>query len=295
MLDDIYLFITVVKSGSLNKAANKLGMPAPTLSRRLQRLEKNLGRQLIYRSARRFELSSDGLEYYQAYVPIIEQYEKTTNQIEGNQQQLSGELTILAPTNISVGFLMPMWIDFIKAYPEIRLNLLLNNKNEDFITNKADLAIRVGKQADSNLYQKKLCAANTLLVASKGYINQYGEPASIEELTDHHFVASEFLVPWNLTHQKTGKTTQFFPTTTAKANDLQLITQFVIAGLGISLLPTIEINTALKNNQLKQILPDWQGEQRTIYTVWGSGKLLNPRAKLFRNYLQTYLTENFIN
>lgn len=292
MIEDIRLFINIVHCGSLSKAAQKLNMPTPTLSRRLQKLEQQLDRQLIYRSARRFQLTSDGLEYYQAYASIIEQYETTTLHLQHELNQNSGELTILAPTNISVNLLAPMWTRFIKTYPAIRLNLLLSNKNEDFVSANADIAIRVGQQADSGLYQKKLCSIKTILVASKDYLNQYGEPQSIADLSEHRFVVSEFLTPWHLTQQSSGTTTQFFPNVIAKANDLQLIRQLVNDGLGISLLPTIEVSQELKDQQLIQVLTDWQGKQRDIFAIWNSGRLLNPKAKLFREYVQAYLTEH---
>lgn len=181
MIDDIALFIQIVKQGGLSNAAQNLSLPTATVSRRLQRLEQRLGEQLLNRSARQCTLTQAGEVYFQSYVELIEQFEQTHRQLNEQKAQLSGKLKVLAPLNISHGFLKPMWLAFTKQYPDIQLELLLNNQLEDLSKSQADIAIRVGPQADSMLHQKKLGSVDTLFVSTKAYLNS---ASAIEEPAD---------------------------------------------------------------------------------------------------------------
>lgn len=108
MLDDIALFVHIVQHKGLANTAKQLGLPAATVTRRLQKLETALGCQLIYRSARKFVLTTEGEVYYQAYAHLVNQFEQTTRQLNKETHELSGHLKVLVPTNISVGILQPM-------------------------------------------------------------------------------------------------------------------------------------------------------------------------------------------
>lgn len=130
MFDDIALFIHIVQQQGLAAAAQKLGLPAATVTRRLQRLEASVARQLIHRSARQFVLTPEGEAFYQAYAGLVEQLEQTQQQLSGELNLLAGPLKVLAPTNISIGLLQPMWSGFIKMYPDIKLELMLSNSVE---------------------------------------------------------------------------------------------------------------------------------------------------------------------
>ncbi|MCL1124347.1 LysR family transcriptional regulator [Shewanella surugensis] len=109
MLDDMALFVHIVRYHSLANAAKKLNMSAGTLTRRLQKLEQRLACQLINRSARQCVLTQEGETYYQAYADLIEQFEVIQHNLRADRSDMSGKLKVLAPTNISIGFLQPMW------------------------------------------------------------------------------------------------------------------------------------------------------------------------------------------
>lgn len=174
MLDDIALFIHIVQQGGLSAAARHLDLPAATVTRRLQKLEQELGSQLLHRSARQCQLTQEGEVYYQAYADLVEQFNQARQQLSRDLRQLSGRLKVLAPSNISNGILKPMWISFCREYPEIQLELVLSNQLQDMISLKADLALRIGPQPDSLLYQKRLGAVGTVLVAAPDYLKAAG-------------------------------------------------------------------------------------------------------------------------
>lgn len=289
MYDDLNLFIQIVQNQGLAKAAEKLNISAATITRRLQKLEQSLNVQLIHRSARQFILTSEGQNYYQTYAPLFEQLETSKNALINDSQTTCGPLKVFTPTNISLGFLQPMWSDFIKSYPEIQLELQLNNQVEDLLEAKADIALRIGPQSDAQLYQKKLGSLSTLFVASPRYLDVRGEPKQLEDLNKHTLLATHTLPDWHLEQISTGKVCRYHPKISTRTNDVSLIALFVCDGIGISLLPINEARSHIESGAMVQILKDWKGPERELFAVWSTGRLLNPRAKLLKQHMQDFI------
>lgn len=288
MYDDIALFVEIVRRSGLSAAADYLGMPLATLSRRLKKLEGKLGVQLIRRSARQFVLSAEGEAYYQAYAGLFAELDNVQKTLSAQTHELAGRLSVLAPTNISIGLLEPMWQAFIKKYPQIHLDLNLSNTVEDMIAQKADLALRIGPQADSSLNQRRLGAVSTHLVASPEYLAQHGCPASIHALEDHSLLGLSAMPSWELTHIQTHQQHVIRPHFSTRVNDVSFLRQLVCGGAGIALLPSSEALEPIKRGQITALLPAWRGPQRVVVIVWPSGKLLSARAQCFRDFIIAY-------
>ena len=294
MFDDIVLFIHIVQSRGLAAAARQLQLPAATVTRRLQKLENSVGCQLIHRSARQFKLTADGEMYYQAYAELAHQLQTTARELDKDMQQISGRLKVLAPTNISNGILQPMWSAFLKAYPEIQLHLELNNQKDDLLMSQADIALRIGPQSDSNLYQKRLGSIATILVAGPQYIQQHGAPKTLEDLSQHRLISITALEQWQLKNQQTVKQQTLQPETNTVVNDVSLACQMACDDLGIALLPMSEIESELENKRLIRVLTPWQGPDRDIYAVWPSGRLLTAKAKCLRDFMQSFIEQESV-
>jgi LysR family transcriptional regulator, transcriptional activator AphB len=291
MLDDIVLFIQIVRRGGLSGAAQHLGIPPATVTRRLQNLEKELGCQLLHRSARQFALTQEGEIYYQSYADLVEDFEITQQQLNQELKQLSGKLRVLAPTNFSLGALRPMWLAFTRQYPDIQLELILSNQMEDMAKTKADIAIRIGPQPDSLLYQTKLGQMETILVASSDYFNTTNEPSEPSDLQGHRIIGTTLRLKWQLTHKESKATQEVFPRFSALSNDLTFVKYWVLDNQGIALLPAPEIKSELSSGAVVRVLPHWQGHTREIYAVWPSGRLLNEKAKCLREHVKQFITD----
>ena len=289
MLDDITLFVHIVQKRGLAAAAEHMNLPAATVTRRLQKLESALGCQLIHRSARKFSLTAEGEVYYQAYADLVQQFEVTSRNLSTDVHQLSGKLSVLAPTNISVGILQPMWSAFIKRYPEIQLHLNLSNETKDILAAQVDMALRIGPQADSQLFQKKLGSVSTILVAAPDYLTAQGTPQDLNALHDHRLIVVDTIPVWNLLFRDSGTRETLHPRAATLVNDIGLAAQLARDGHGIVLLPIIEIVEELQQGLLKQVLTPWHGPQREIFAVWPTGRLLSARAKCLRDFMQEYI------
>lgn len=289
MYDDIALFVHIVQHRGLAAAAQQLDIPAATMTRKLQKLERSLGCQLVHRSARQFVLTPEGEAHYLAYVDLVEQLELTQRSLRADMHVMCGKLKVLAPTGISIGLLQPMWSSFIKTYPDIQLELSLNNVVEDLVPSKADLALRVGPQQDSALYQQRLGTLQTVLVAAPNYLSNNGEPEHLDALKDHHLIATKAVSIWRLVNLHTDQQYEYHPRVSTLSNDVTLIAQLACDGIGIALLPISEVKSHIESKKLKRVLPEWRGPNRDLFAVWPTGRLLNAKAKCLREFMHEYL------
>ncbi|MFT5881073.1 MAG: LysR family transcriptional regulator AphB [Moritella sp.] len=290
MLNDIALFVHIVKTGSLSKAAELQALPAATVTRRLQKLEHKLKCKLINRSARQFNLTLEGQKLFDECSYLVESLEDRTNLFETSVNELSGKIKLLAPTNLAISSLSKAWSGFISKYEDIELEFVLDNKTDNFLATQADFAIRVGPQQSSDLYQVRIGTIKTILVASHEYATKYGFPAVPDDLDSHHLVVGSSLYNWSLQNKQDRAEFSFRPShPRVVANEFRLIKQLTLDGSAISLLPVSEVISELSNGQLVQVLPMWTGQDRNIYIIWANGKLLTRRAKLLIEHLKTFV------
>ncbi|WP_417684736.1 LysR family transcriptional regulator [Roseibium sp.] len=289
MLDDICLFVQIVRAQGLSAAAEKTNLPPATVTRRLQKLEQNLGSRLIHRSARKFSLTAEGEAYYAAYADLVAQFEDTSRSLSEEVHQLGGRLTVLAPTNASVGILQPMWSQFLRIYPQIRLDLRLSNETKDILDGQVDIALRVGPQPDSSLTQMRLGTVATVLVAAPGYLDEAGVPESLADLETLRTIAATALPVWTMSEQETGAKAVLRPQPSVFVDDIGMARQLARDGHGVSLLPVSEVADDLRSGALHRVLRNWRGQERIFYAVWPSGRLLNARAKCLRDFAQRFV------
>jgi len=294
MFDDIALFIHIAQNRGLAGTAARLGLSAATVTRRLRKLEEEVGVQLVHRSARKFALTSEGVAYYEAFADLMGQAEATLHGLSADLNQLPGRLKAAAPTNISIGILQPMWSKFLHAHPEILLTLTLSNENKDLLDHRIDLAMRIGPQTDLRLYQKRLGTIATILVASPGYLETAGKLEAPSDLRSHRLIWISALPHWELENLDTGARETLHLNAQIAVDDISLARQLAADGHGIALLPVSEFPDDLRAGRLRPVLPRWQGQKRDIYAVWPTGRLLSARAKCLRDFMEGYLAERSV-
>ncbi len=294
MLNDFSLFITIVETGSLQKTAEKLSIPISTLSRRLQKLESNLNCKLLHRSTRGLKLTAEGEIYYQRCQPIITSLQQHIEEIHTQTNQASGIIRVLAPINLSLLY-ADFWSQFLAKYPEIDLILSLSNHNENLLeTGGADLALRVGKQKDSTLKQKRLASTATGVVASPQYLAKQPPINHPNELDNHHWLVAQPLSSFTLTNQlskssNTEKITIRINKARLQVNEIRLCVALAKQGLGLCFLPLNQCQNELESGELVTVLPEWQPPQRDIYAIWQGQKHLPLRVQVLLDELMGFV------
>lgn len=285
MLDDIRLFIHIVQAGGLSAAARQLGLPPATVTRRLQKLEHQLGTRLVHRSARQFALTTAGEGYYRGLGSAIGQVEDILQGLSRDLTEMRGPLTLALPTNLSIGPLRHLWAEFHRLHPEIRMTFRLSNALSDLAATQADLAVRVGPMPDSAFRQRRVGTSSTTLLASPGYLSAHGAPAVPEDLSRHSIIAVSALPRWQLVEAATGTARPMELRATLATDDLALAAQLARDGAGIVLLPVSQSHEEVAAGLLAPVLPGWRGQDRPISLVWPSGGAPTARVAALRDFL----------
>ncbi|MDM9558985.1 LysR family transcriptional regulator [Bordetella petrii] len=273
MLDDLALFVAIVDDGSLQAAARRLQLPPATLTRRLQKLEARLGCQLLLRSARSLKPTPEGRQYYEQCRPLLTALQQATATLDDDLNQIKGTLRVLAPVSLARGLLAPAWTSFLAAWPDIRLELILDNRNEDLWRHGADLAVRVGPQHDPKLRQRRLGGFGLDVVAAPAYLAAHGEPRHPRELEQHALLVSEPLATWYFMAPDGGERIELQPAGRCRVNELELMVAMAEAGLGIMYCPRTLTGAAVASGRLRRLLTDWRTPQRVLYAVWPQQQL----------------------
>ncbi|MBE3637749.1 LysR family transcriptional regulator [Mangrovicoccus algicola] len=289
MLDDVALFVAIAETGGLALAARRLGLPPATVTRRLQRLEERLGCRLVHRSARRFSLTGEGEAYLRRLGPLMAQLDHALRGLSADLTQMRGPLRVMAPTNLSVDILRPMWAAFVAAHPEVELDLRLSNRVENLVEAGADLALRVGPQPDSGLTRRRLGLTCTIVVGAPGYLRRHGCPDDPAALERHRIIGTAAVSPWLLIPAEGGRavTPPLSPAT--RLDDVGLGTHLAREGLGLALLPVTQVAADIRAGRLVHVLPGWRGPEREIFAVWPSGRLLSERARVLVDHMAAHV------
>ncbi|PSU42450.1 LysR family transcriptional regulator [Photobacterium frigidiphilum] len=289
MIDDIALFVSVVKSESLKSAGELLNIPASTVSRRIKNLERSLGCLLINRSSHYFNLTNEGQKLFESTRYHVESFDSIVNDFKNDVSGLRGRIKILAPLNLTTSVLQPVLSKYLQIQPSVDLELELSNELTQFSATGADFAIRVGPQRDSELTQVKLGTVQTIAVASPRYLENHSSVLNHPgELMQFDLIFSKPISSWNLYHcDNSDEHIEISPKSKRLVvNDLLISKRFVLDGLGIALLPEIEITNELATGLLTNVLPQWRGEDREVFVIWYRRQLLTRRASDLIDYLK---------
>ncbi|KAF1045967.1 MAG: HTH-type transcriptional regulator DmlR [Herbaspirillum frisingense] len=268
-LNDIWLFVHVVRAGSFAAAGRKLSMPPNTISRRLQALEAGMGVRLLQRSTRQLNMTAAGREFFERCAPGLEDIEHASASLTESNGEPSGSLRVAAPVDFFDNFSIEWMHEFMRLYPKVQLEFVLNDGRADLIAEGIDLAFRGGILPDSSLVARKLVESHRGLVASPRYLERFGTPRTLADLMDHACLAASQApqnTTWKLEGPQGPESVRVNPRLCINTAQGQL--RAARAGLGIALLPTMLASEDLRNGTLVHILPDYQRDAMGLYAVY---------------------------
>lgn len=286
-LNDTLIFVRVVEHGSFISAARTLGLPKTTVSRKVQDLETRLGAQLLHRTTRKLGLTEAGNIYFEMCQRIareLDEAESAVGQLQGGPR---GWLRFTAPYSIGTTWIAPLLGEFHARYPEVRIDMVLNNEPLDFIDQSIDVALRVGHLPDSNLVARRLAVFRTQIYASPAYIARYGEPLHPDDLQHHRTLAMS-------KHRRNGS--WFWPLSDGDrlhdvrvepvlvANDPAALKGALICGEGLMLSGDVMMKPYAEQNLVRRVLPGWTGPEYEFNAVFPRGQQ-SPKVRAFVDFL----------
>jgi DNA-binding transcriptional LysR family regulator len=280
-------FVAVVDCGSITAAADKLELTVAAVSKRLKLLESELGVRLLTRNTRQLALTEAGQYYYQHCREILEEVNRVDQQLLAMQGRLSGSLRINLPMTYGQVRLTPLLLRFQKQYPDIHLSLHLDDAYTDAASGEYDVVIRIGALEDSRLVARKLENAYLLAVASPDYLAAQGVPQTPAELLQHrclHYTNVSQREGWTF-FDGDGKEIRVQVRGNFCANNGDVLKQAAIAGLGVALLPDLEVQTALQSGELVTLLPDYGVRSVSVYALYPSRQFLPEKTRAVVDFL----------
>jgi DNA-binding transcriptional LysR family regulator len=260
---DMRAFCEVVDSGSLTAAGRRLGLSKSMVSRRLARLEAEVGLPLIARTTRGLSLTEAGADFRPYAERIVAEYQSARDALSG-AAETTGRLRLAAPLSFGNTHLAPLLAAFAVRHPGLAISTSYSDRPVDLVGEGFDAAIRMGALPDSSLIARKIAPVRALAVASPGYLARAGTPRSPEDLASHDTIPHGDVV-WQFERQ--GRSTTFRPRGRFTADSGEAEVAAVRAGLGIAVLPAFLAGPAIRAGELVQILPEYRIPESGLYIL----------------------------
>ena len=285
-LNDIVVFTKVVETKSFTGAADALGLPKSTVSRKLAQLEERLGVRLVQRTTRKLALTEIGEAYYERCSRIVHDLAAAEQLVTDMQSTPRGRLRVSASIDLASSYIGAIVADFLAEHHEINVELDASDRLVDLIEDGFDVAIRIGTLPESTLIARRLCSVNLVLAAAPSYIARRGMPKSIDELDDHDrvlFAPSSRSPIWTLVHgdasYEFGRPSRF------ASNNYSAVHDVALAGGGIALLSDFMLADDFVSGALVPVLPEWGTRPTDVHAVYPARQNLPPRLTLFLDHL----------
>ena len=289
-LESMSTLIAAVEAGSLSGASRKLRMPLATVSRKVSELEAHLRTKLINRTSRSLTLTDAGEAYVAACKKILEEIGEAERAAMGEYSEPRGDLTVSAPIFFGRLHVLPVAIEFLTAYPEIDLRMVLTDRVINLLDEPVDVAIRIADLADSSLVAARVGSIRRVVCGSPAYFAGRGTPKTPEDLAAHDCISFEGLASAKTWSFHAGR----FETTIRVhsrliVNTAEAAIDAAIAGLGVTRVLSYQIADALKAGTLITALEKFEPMPASVSLVYSGHGLLTQKLRAFLDFARPWL------
>jgi len=269
-LDALLVFGKVVESRSVSKAAALLGKPKSTVSRKLTKLESDLGIKLLRRNTHQLTVTDLGQKVYAHACSILDEANGVRALAEGSRSEPQGELRVAIPVFVGIDYASRVGATFLQRYPQSRLDIRLVDSMVDPIRDGFDVVFGTGPLQDSTLIARKVFDLELFLCASRDFARQHDAPfADPSQLTELPFIDFGLCGQRKLVVTRDGRSVEVSPPVRARANNFQVCKQYIRQGLGMGAMPTqILCTEELREGSIVPILPGWAPEPLEVHMIY---------------------------
>lgn len=285
-LGALEVFVQTAEGGSFVAASHRLGLSSSAVGKAIARLEQEMGVRLFHRSTRSMTLTEEGSFFLDTCRRIIADLEAAQAQLSRSNTLPSGVLRVSFP--LTGMLLMPSISAFMRAYPDITLDLDFTDRLVDVIEEGFDAVVRTGEVRDTRLMSRRLGGFRHRIVASPGYFEKSGTPKTPEDLMlhrcmHHRFANSGKLEPWPL--ERDGKALRITLPTTTVASTLEPLIYLAEIGFGITCLPNFAVAQQIADGRLVPIFDDLTAEAGVFRVLWPTSRYLSPKIRVFVDFM----------
>lgn len=280
------VFTHVVDSGSFSATAQYFRLSKSSVSKQVAALEEKLGARLLNRTTRRLTLTEVGATFYERCQRIVADAEEAEQEVSEMRGTARGLLRVNAPMSFGQQHIAPAVADFLRAYPDIRLDLTLNDRQLDLVEGGFDLGIRIAELADSSLIARRLAPARLVICGAPSYLARRGVPRTPGDLQKHNCLNYTYLATrdsWRMggksRHDLVRVAGDF------QANNGEVLQAAARAGLGLVQLPTFIVGPDLRSGALKAVLPRHELRSMSVWAIYPHTRHVSPKVRVFVDFL----------
>lgn len=286
-LSGMAVFVRVVEEGGFSAAARVLGVSKSAVSKQVAALEERLGARLLNRTTRRLALTDAGAAYHARASRILAEAEEAEAEVSQLSAAPRGLLRVNAPLTFGVRHLSPLISKFMAQYPDLRVEIQLDDRFVDLVAEGFDVGVRIANLADSSLIARQLCPSRRVLAASPAYLEAHGTPQCPEDLSEHRCLLYSYSMSGDTWRMKGpgGRIATVRVNGPLRANNGDLIRAAAVAGQGIVMSPTFITGEDLAAGRLVRILPEWEDQTGSLFVVWPHARFTPAKVRAFVDFM----------
>lgn len=294
-IDSLQTFVSVVRSRNFTSAADSLGVTPSAVSKQISSLEEKLGVRLLNRTTRSVSPTEAGQMFYQHCENILESITEAEKLVTDFDVTPRGRLRITAMSNFGRRELARIFNDFSELYPDISFELHISDRPVDIVKEGYDFALRIGTLEDSRLIAKPVAEQKIAVCASPEYLQKWGTPQSFEDINNHRILlvanAEYARINWLRQFEKDHGFTLQNIERKLTVNDIDLVYEACLKGMGITALPTYIAERHLENGELTQLFKEADIPVRTIKVVFPQNRYLANKSRAFLDFITNYFND----
>lgn len=295
MYSAMKLFRRIVETGSFAQASRDFDITPSSATRQLLSLEKELGAQLLTRTTRKLTMTEAGELYFERVVGILDEIDEANRAVGQLLRVPRGTLRINSTVTFGQMYIAPHLPEFMRCYPDIRLEFYMTDKVVDLVEERVDIAIRIGELKDSSLVSRKLMPHRYILCAAPDYLRRHSTPSTPEELQQHScltFAFSPGSDKWYFGPE--GNREEFTVRGILRVNSVEVLRNMIVAGMGVGVLTDWILREDLINGRVVELLPDWNVAplpvtNSAIHVVYPANRRKAPNVRAFIDFLTAKL------
>jgi len=295
LLTSMAVFVKVVDHNSFSVAAAELGISSSSVSKQVSQLESHVGARLLQRTTRRISVTEIGAAYYEKCIVILAEVDEAESLVSTLQEHPRGVLRINSNMTFGQLQLARALPEFMELYPEIRVELTLDDRKPDMIREGYDLAIRIAdpQLPDSSLIARELSSIPLYTCATPAYLDKHGRPECVADLNRHNcliFVHASSASQWLYENDDERISVQV--SGDLQANNSQVIREALLADRGIANLASFVIGPYIENGDLQLLFPQYKPQRLSIFAVYPERRYTSPKVSCFIDFFKEWLEQN---
>lgn len=291
-LEGVASFIAVVEAQSFSAGARQMKRSKAALSLQVKKLEDRLGVRLLNRTTRRLSLTDEGRRYAEHCRRILDEIREAEDALDSTHTTARGRLRINAPMSFGIHHLGSAVADFMIRYPQVSVELVLNDQQVELVDSGFDMAIRIANLPDSSLVARRISSCRRIVVATPDYWDKFGRPEHPDDLKSHNVLLYDYLeTPDTWSFNGPDGRLRVPLKGNFRSNNGDVMLAAVRSGLGVDKVPTFFCCEDIRSGRLEPVLQAFEEDPLIIYAVYPHRRHLPTRVRLFMDFLEQRFTE----